>query len=502
MADIGSFDVRTVETIRDGILRVVRNGLIAAGVVDPNVGPDSDFYLLATGLASELTVVEANAVIKADACMPDTATGDELRRWLDSVGLQFRTAVGAIGNVTMSAIAPSPVAAGQQLLDDQGLTFEVTTAGTYADGDPLPVQGVSTGFKTNHINGDVLKWVSTPAFANPTATVGLNGGTDGLIDGVDDEDEETARARLLDRLANPPSDYNWEHVAELVEQSSPTVQKCFVYPALQGPSSLQVCVVGFATSFLDIVGPSAARAISATIVSSIIAPYIKGILLGCVDVQAYTTNDVDTDVSIGLSLPSAPQASPAGPGGGWLDGTPWPGISGTAYTKATVTAVTSATVFTVDAPTAPTAGVSRIAWVSSANWKVYSARVVSFTGTGPYVVTVDTPFTSIATSEYIFPQSVNQAIYVKALLKAFAQMGPGEKSTFADVLARAFRHPPPNTTWPYSLDAPQLRALTDSGTEVLSATYFYRSTTTPAVPGALTDPPNILRPKRIGLYPQ
>ena len=503
MPDIGTFEIRSLETIRDGILRVIRNGLIAQGVADPNVSPNSDFYNIAVALASELVVGEANAVIKVDATMPDTAVGDELRRWMAAVGLQFRSAVGAVGNVTMQTDGnPAHANVGDLLLDTAGLTFQVTTAGDYNNGDPVPVMGVSTGFATNHLNGDVLTWVSPPAFAKPTVLVGLVGGTDGLTDGVDDEDEETARARLLDRLANPPSDFNWEHIAEIAEQSSPTVQKCFVYPAVQGPSSLQICVVGFATSFLDIVGPSAARAINATIVSSIIAPYVRGILLPAIDVQVYTTNDVATDVSFGLSLPSSPQASPAGPGGGWLDGSPWPAISGTGYTKAAVTATTSSTVFTVDAPTAPIAGVSRIAWVNSANWKIYSAKVVSFTGTGPYTITIDTPFTGIATNEFIFPQCARQADYIKAILTAFSKMGPGEKTSVADILQRAFRHPSPNLTWPASVDASQLRALTDSGPEVLSATYFFRSTTTPAVPGSPTSPPNQLIPGRLALYPQ
>jgi hypothetical protein len=179
-------------------------------------------------------------------------------------------------------------------------------------------------------------------------------------------------------------------VAEIAEASSPTVQKAFVYPALEGPSSMQVAVAGFATSFLAIAGPSAARAIAQTIVDKSFAPYIRGILPSSISVTVLTTDDIAADVAVGLSLPAAPTASPAGPGGGWLDGTPWPD-AGSATAYAFASAVTSATVITVDASTAPIDGVSRIAYVRQSNWRIYTAKVVSHTGTGPYVVTLDTP---------------------------------------------------------------------------------------------------------------
>ena len=46
-----------------------------------------------------------------------------------------------------------------------------------------------------------------------------------------------------------------------------------------------------------------------------------------------------------------------------------------------------------------------------------------------------------------------------------------------------------------------LRELENAGDEVDSAEYIYRMTTTPGVPSAVTDPPKILVPQNIGLYP-
>jgi hypothetical protein len=502
LSDIGTFEIRDKATIRDGILRVIRSGLIARGVSNPNVSPDSDYYIVADGLASELCVGEANAVIKCDAMMPDTATGPELLRWLAAVGLSLRSAVGAIGNVSMQATATTAVAVGQQLIDSAGLVFAVTVPGSYNDGDAVPVAGVSTGFATNHLNGDVLTWISPPAFARPTVTVGRIGAADGLTGGVDNEDEETARGRLLARLANPPSAGNWQYCVELAEASSPTVQKAFCYPALQGPSTLHIAAAGYSTAPLanTILGPTANRDIAATTVTSLITPYVQGILPEYVATTVTTVANVGTDVSIGLSLPSAPNASPAGPGGGWLDGQPWPSVpASSGYLAAGVVAVTSSTVFVVDAPTAPIAGVSRIAWLSPLTWRLYAATVVAVTVGAHYTVTIDTPFPGVFAGCFIFPQSVNQGAYAVALLKAFALMGPGEKTSNPTVLQRAFRHPPPQLAWPYSLGAVQLRAIEEVGAEVLATQWLYPllAARTPAV----HDPPNILVPRHCGFYP-
>lgn len=500
---IGDFTVQDQATIRDNELRTIRNGLIQNGIANPNVGPNSDYYISATAHASELAVVQANCVIKCDEQMPDTATGPALDRWLAIVGLKRQPAAGALGNITLSSIATCAIVSGSQLIDTAGLVFQVTTSGNYANGATLPIAAISTGIQTNHLNSDVLTWVTPPAFANPTATVGLTGGTDGLTGGVNAEDDQTASARLLATLANPPASGNWQHCANIAEASSPYVQKAFVYPAAQGPASLAIIVAGFSTAALSgtIVGPSANRDINTTVVSSIIAPYITGILPEHAAITVGTVSNVLTDVAFGLSLPASPQANPAGPGGGWVDGSPWPMLSGTIATSTIVTGVTSTTVFTVSALTPPTPNVSHIAYLNPANWQVYSAKVLSFTGTtGAYVITIDTPMVGIATGNYIWPQSVNQQAYVTAALTAFAQMGPGEVTSSPTILQRAFRHPLPQLSWPYAMSATQLRALENVGPEVLTATYYSTSASTPGIPGGAPNTANILVPRNIGFY--
>lgn len=493
MAAIGEFTVKNVAEVRDDILRTYRNGLIARGVSDPNVSPGSDIYVIATSIAQEIVVLYANLQIRADGQMPDTATGDDLTRIGEIVGLNRRSAGGSSGFIVFDASAASLVVTGSELIDGAGLRYSVTAGGTYSDGELIPVSAIDVGKVTNLAVGDSLRWQAAPAYSAPIALVA----TLGLTDGTDDEDDETYRTRVLAAFRTPAGGGNWSHVAQLSEESSPTVQKAFVYPALQGPATCHVAIAGApSTSSKD-------RTVSVTIVDNLIKPTVIGNLPEHAQFTFTTVTNVNTDVSIALTLPAATSASPSGPGGGWLDGQPWPYNSASSATfKCAVTGVTNTTQFTVDAPATPTANVSRIAWLSPSDWKLYIAKVIAVSGSaGAYVITIDNPFIGIATGSYIWPQCANQQIYADAFINAMGLMGPGEKTADVVILQRAYRHPLTSTAWPSALNATILKSVSNAGSEVLDVAYYYRSTTAPAIPGAVTDPPNILIPRHIGFYP-
>jgi uncharacterized phage protein gp47/JayE len=486
-----TFVAKDPATIRDDYLRTVRYGLMARGIANPNIGPDSDEYVRAQGLANELAVVEANAIVKADDQMPDTATGAGLDRWLVAVGLSRRPAAPSIGSVVFSASAASLVTTGAQLVDAYGQVFKVTTGGTYNSGDLIPVLAVSTGALTNHAAGDVLQWQQAPAYSAPTALVG----TGGLVNGGDAEDDESARNRLLQRLANPPRSGNAQHVADLTIATHPSVQAAFVYPALQGGGTMHVATVAAPTA------TSKNRDVAAVTMSTVVAPALTGALVEHTNLVVTTVVNDQTSVAIGLSLPSSPAASPPGPGGGWLDGTPWPSRTSSGFCD--VTSVTSTTRFLVNADQAPTVG-TRICWLSPATWTLYTATITAVNNpvATPWDITVDTPWPNLTVGSYIFPQAQNMATYVAAFLASMALMGPGEKTSNTSALIRGFRHPPPQNAWPYALGPTQLRAVTNAGTEVLDISYLSRTLTQPALAGSLTSPPHILVPYNIGFYKQ
>lgn len=499
---LDEFVAKDAVTIRNDILRTIKNGLVEQGVSDPNVGPSSDFYSIATALGNELSVVSANAIVKADAQMPDTAEDDDLERITDVFDLTAQPASGSYGSVVITASATSPIATGAELTDELGQRFRVTIGGNYADEAEVPIEAISTGESTNHDAGDILTWASAPPYCSDKVTVA----TGGLINGADAEDSEALRERLYARLQAPPGSGNWEHVAETAEASTNSVQKAFVYPAVQGPGSCDVAVTAAPTD------TNKSRQISTALLTGTVDPYTQGKLPKFGAINVTTVVDVNADVAIAISLPDAPTANPPGPGGGWLNGTAWPTPDGTTTYKSAVTAVTSTTEFTVESSTDPVANVTRIAWLSPYEWKLYTAVVTGVSGSGvTRTITIDRPFVGIAVGCYIWPECQNAQAYCDTILAAFALMGPGEKTSNASALVRGFRHPPPSVGWPYTLGPHLLNPLTKDHEEVSAAQFMYRTdgTTTvsgsagvltPQVAASLSAAPKQLIPRHCGIY--
>jgi Baseplate J-like protein len=478
-----TFASRDASTIRDSVLRTIKSGLIQRGISNPNVGPNSDYYLFATALGNELAVVQANSVITADQCMPDTAGAAFLDRWLAINGLSRNGPTNSFGQITVSVSASSTlIVTGQQLTDTAGLLYQVTVGGSYGDQDQVPIESISTGSATNHDNGDTLTWVTDPAFGQENVVVGIPGGSDGLEGGADSEDgvDEPPRARLMSRLQNPPKGGNSADVEGWASASTPDVGSCFVYPALLGASNGFFVVLANPQTIGTLSSNSKNRDLPPSLVTGTILPYVLGLMPEHALIVGASAANQPIDVAILLALPSAPTASPPGPGGGWVDGTPWPsalpGGGADPVAPVQVTAVATSAQFTVNAATPPQLGVSHISWISPSDWTIHSATVTFASGTaGAYVITIDTPMTNIAVGSIIFPQSANQDAYLAALFAAFASMGPGEwcdpaSSTFK----RAFRHPIPSLGAPSAMGATQLKTLINAGQEVLDANYIFR----------------------------
>lgn len=502
MAKIYDFVAKSAAEHREDYLRTLKVGLISRGVPNPNILPGSDEYARADALANELAVISANTIIKVEDVMPDSAEGDDLARIAAVYGLTKQGAAGSVGAVILSSSQSTTVTTGQELIDEEGLRYAVTLGGTYVDGDVIPIAAVDTGERTNRDEGDNLRWTSSPAFADEGALVAPGG----LTNGIDEENDEVLRQRLLAYLRNPPKSGNWEYVAELAEASSPSVQKAAVYPAIQGGATFHVAVWAAPTA------SNKSRVVAGTTLSGTITPYVQGQMPEHAYSVVTSVTDVNADVAFGLILPDAPTAVPPGGGGGWLDGTPWPNIDGTSTFRVRVSSVTNTTNFVVDAVTAPQVGISRIAWLSPYNWTLYTAKVTASTGSsGAYTITIDNPFPGITAGCYIWPNCLNAQAYVDTVLESFAMLGPGEKTTNTSALLRGFRHPKPGTAWPSQLGGFFLRNLTADHEEVEASQYYHRTdgTTTvtgtagqvtPQVPGSVTDPPKIFVPRHIAFY--
>lgn len=498
MADAPApLELKAAADIRDDICRVYRAELITLGVEDPNVTPGSDIFVLSQAIGNQLEIAMANVQVMADRAMPDTATGVELDRLVANMPMESRkVAVGASGFIVYSATAATVIAAGEQLTGPNGLRIAVDTTASYDDGDTIAVTGVDAGVDSNQPEGTVFRWVAIPAYSSPTALVS----TGGLDGGREDEGDEELRARLLAVYREPPRSGNTSDCIRLAESSSPTVQKAFCYPAIQGPGTFAVAVTAAPTDAN--VYTARLRDIATATVTSVVKPYIDGNIPEHAYSVVNTVTNLAEWVAIGIAIPSAKTASPSGPGGGWKDGTPWP-TKPNDYCEV-VNVTTPGTRFTVSASSAPVEGVTHIAWLSPIDWTVYRAKVVtvhSFLFDAEADITIDRAFPGIAVDHAISPDAENIAVYFQAVLDAFAKMGPGELTANAAILAYAYRRPRASVEWPSTTGTHILRALEDSAPEVDSAQFIYRLETDPGVPGSVTSPPIQLVPENVGLYP-
>lgn len=509
--------VPSPDEIRGSILRVDRTALIVRGVANPNVTKDSDYWIRAESLAQHLAPLYANQQVRADQTMPDTAVGPDLTRILAIFELQPRGAQGSTGPAILDTSNATFIPTTQQLIDSNGQVWQVTVGATYNNGDNIPIAAISTGAGTNHPQGTALQWVSSPAYANPKALVGVGG----LIGGADADVDETSRNRLLTYFRNPPQGGNWSQVKGWGEAASASVQACYVYPALNGPGTFGVCVLGPLT-FDGTNGWT--RQVSSTTLN-IVQAYLEAFMPEHSKVTIVTPTDVggsspdiDTSTSIGMSLPLSTIGG--GPGGGWVDATPWPELEGASPSTITASRVylsakTSDTSFTLtsnDPTYCPSSthlvvGETQIGWFSQAayaagNPPIVTAVVTAVSGTtGALVVTISKPFPNIAVGDFIMPVSENIQAYALAYLTSMNDMGPGQWTSNAQVLVRGSRRPLVAVSNPSDFTGTLLRALSSVGDEVLDVDYLYRSVTTPTIPANTTvASPLVLVPFRFGFF--
>ena len=504
MAEPKEFVVKTREQIRTDYTRTVAAGLVDIGIPNPNVSEGTRDYLIGDALGAFGEDIGNLVQIKANAALPDTAgknDPEELFRIARIIKKSLRPAGPSRGKIILATSTNSPVGipSGAQLVNEAGLTFEVVNPGPYSDGNEILCRSVDTGRSTNIEAGTTLRWVSPPPFVVKTAVVASGG----FLYGVDQEDIEGLRERVIDHYANPPGGGNWAQVAEVAERSS-YISRAFVYPGVYGGNTLHVCVVRAPTD------TNKSREIDQATIDAFIAPDVIGEFPTFADIVVTSATDNPADISFELNLPPSRLASPPGPGGGWLDANPWP----KPYTSdgfASVISVTSAVEFVLRAEGTPIVG-SQIAYVSPVDFYVYHGVVQSVSRDNPggfpndWRIVVDTVFlseratsTAIAVGDWVSPDAERFDEYVAAALSMFASLGPAEKTTSPGLLPRALRKPAKVYKYPADVGSYALRQMILSGEEVLNADFLVEPSPTPVVSGYRLAP-KISIPRKLAFY--
>ncbi|WCT72045.1 baseplate J/gp47 family protein [Sphingomonas naphthae] len=175
--------------------------------------------------------------IAAEA-MPDTAT-DWLARHARIWGVTPKVATAATGDVSFTGVAGSPVPAATALLRSDGVEY-LTIADVVLTGGvgTIAVAAALTGSAANALAGQQLTLVSPVAGVSSIATIG----GDGLKGGAEEEDPEALRARLLDRIRQPPHGGNLADYKRWTLECA-GVTRAWVYPGWLGPGTVGVTFV-------------------------------------------------------------------------------------------------------------------------------------------------------------------------------------------------------------------------------------------------------------------
>lgn len=195
--------------------------------------------VLGAALTAAIHSIYALAQEIGKQSVPYTATGSQLEGWASLWGLARRTAGLATGTAVATGTPGAEVPADASLVSAAGQEY-VVLDGVFLDGAgeaTLNLEAVEAGSGGNLAAGEVLSFVSAPEGVNTTATVDAGG----LAGGSDIESDDQLRARLMQRIQNPPHGGNdGDYI--FWAQSVTGVEQAWVFPLYSGAGTVRVYI--------------------------------------------------------------------------------------------------------------------------------------------------------------------------------------------------------------------------------------------------------------------
>jgi hypothetical protein len=430
--------------------RVIDAGLSSA----PDIGPDSYENKLFSSVADSLAIMSQDARIIGRGVSLQDMNFDQLKEFgaLPGINIPPLDAVGAFGYMIAStAPGGTNLHIGDEWVDNSTkLIYRVVQEFFVTDGQWFPVQCKTGGVATNVAAGTVLTASVVRAGCYPTAVVATQTDGTGLSDGRDAETEGDYRNRLSNAIAHPAAMGNVDQIIAAAENSKGhgvPVAKAFVYPAIIGPGTFAVAVVLTPLDLVSNRNPSAGQL-------SAIGSFIQA-QMG-MDDGIFMLENVNQNVLPIFTVSWAKKSS------GWADFSVWPLWNNQ---LAYISGAGDATHFEISATNytgfgSPSVG-TNLGFFNPTTGLFVRKRVLSFTGTGSWSITVNTEAGASDLSyapvvnQMVMPWSDNLNDLAPTILKYFASIGPGENVTdaFAPTSTdRCRRHPEPDPdNWPTTL---------------------------------------------------
>jgi uncharacterized phage protein gp47/JayE len=267
------FANRTLEEIRDGILRDIRLEIPGA-----RTEQGSRDWVQATALANQLLPVYANGQFLADRAIIDPKNPEGLLRWSTTVKVPKQGEQFSRGTARVSGTFAATIADGTTLVNKStGARYAVSGA-TTIDGTSLVgviyVIALQPGAGSDADSSITLTFEGTPAGVNPEAVViSISGGDSAWSD-------TRWASEIAKRIRATPRGGNIAHVRALCLAIA-GVEEAFVYPALRGAGTIDVVILTSAATGSRIAGTTLLAQVVGALQNGVVAPgttdYIGGL---------------------------------------------------------------------------------------------------------------------------------------------------------------------------------------------------------------------------------
>lgn len=160
--------------------------------------------------------------------LPDTADTEVLERWASLFGVARLAATAATGSVTLIGVTGSVVPVATALQRGDGVEYRTTAAATLVGGVAVAqIEAVVASAAGRAAAGAVLTLVSPVAGVSSQGAVSAD-----MTGGTDEEADDALRARLLERLREPPAGGAEHDYRRWAREAG--VARAWVYPLMNG----------------------------------------------------------------------------------------------------------------------------------------------------------------------------------------------------------------------------------------------------------------------------
>lgn len=201
--------------------------------------PMSFLSIIAVALAGAVHLLHGHIAWASRQLFPDQAEDEFLDRWASIWGIERTAAVYATGNITVNGTNGTLVPTGIRFKRSDGSFYVSTSSGTITGGvATVAAKAVNAGEAGNAEAGTSLTLVNSYSGINSDAVTAAGG----ITNGADSEGDESLRARLIDRIQQPPhggAKFDYEKWAKEVNG----VTRAWAYPLALGAGTVSLTFV-------------------------------------------------------------------------------------------------------------------------------------------------------------------------------------------------------------------------------------------------------------------